>query len=132
MEEPGAEMRQTPTYSIQSAVASGRLKLSAALKDHVVYCGTKSALDSVSRVMALELSPHNIRVNTVNPTVVMTDMGRVGWSEPAKANEMLRKIPLGRFAEVDEVVNTILFLLSDVAPMVNAVTLPVDGGFLAC
>uniref|UniRef100_A0A1B6KAD0 L-xylulose reductase n=1 Tax=Graphocephala atropunctata TaxID=36148 RepID=A0A1B6KAD0_9HEMI len=104
----------------------------AALKDHVAYCGTKSALDSISRVMALELSPHKIRVNTVNPTVVMTDMGRVGWSDPAKADEMLRKIPLGRFAEVDEVVNAILFLLSDVAPMVNAVTLPIDGGFLAC
>lgn len=104
----------------------------AALKDHIVYSGTKSAVDIMSRIMALELGPYNIRVNCVNPTVVMTDMGRVGWSDPAKADQMLSKIPLHRFAEVYEVVNTILFLLSDVAPMVNAVTLPVDGGFLAC
>lgn len=52
----------------------------------------------VSRVMALELGPHNIRVNCVNPTVVLTDMGRLGWSQPEKANPMLAKIPLGRFA----------------------------------
>lgn len=48
--------------------------------------------------MALELGPHNIRVNSVNPTVVLTEMGRLGWSNPEKAQGMLRKIPLGRFA----------------------------------
>jgi L-xylulose reductase len=52
----------------------------------------------VSRVMALELGPHNIRVNCVNPTVVLTDMGKLGWSDPEKAGPMLAKIPLGRFA----------------------------------
>ena len=44
---------------------------------------------------------------------------------------MLDKIPLGRFAEVEDVTSCILFLLSDKAAMVNGVTLPVDGGFLA-
>lgn len=48
--------------------------------------------------MALELGPHNIRTNAVNPTVVLTDMGRLGWSDPKKAQGMLSKIPLGRFA----------------------------------
>lgn len=48
--------------------------------------------------MALELGPHNIRVNTVNPTVVMTAMGKLGWEEPEKARSMTSKIPLGRFA----------------------------------
>ncbi|XP_063234530.1 L-xylulose reductase-like [Bacillus rossius redtenbacheri] len=103
----------------------------AALADHTVYCGTKGAVDMVTRVMALELGPCNIRVNAVNPTVVMTAMGRIGWSDPEKAGPMLTKIPLGRFAEVEEVVNTIVFLLSDQASMINGVTLPVDGGFLA-
>ena len=70
----------------------------AALTDHTVYSATKGALDMVSRVMALELGPHNIRVNCVNPTVVLTDMGRLGWSKPEKAGPMLAKIPLGRFA----------------------------------
>ena len=56
---------------------------------------------------------------------------KVGWSDPAKAGPMLDKIPLGRFAEVEDVTSCILFLLSDKAAMVNGVTLPVDGGFLA-
>merc|ERR1719370_2454787 len=95
----------------------------AALTDHTIYCGTK--------VAALELGPKKIRVNAVNPTVTMTAMGKVGWSDPAKAGPMLAKIPLGRFAEVEDVVNCILFLLSEKAAMVNGVTLPIDGGFLA-
>ncbi|XP_041829203.1 L-xylulose reductase [Melanotaenia boesemani] len=73
-----------------------------------------------------------IRVNSVNPTVVMTEMGRLGWSDPEKAKTMTARIPLGRFAEVEDVVNTILFLLSDKSKMTNGVMLPVDGGFLAC
>ncbi|CAN9508715.1 unnamed protein product [Ophioblennius macclurei] len=103
-----------------------------ALRDHAVYCATKGAVDMLTKVMALELGPHQIRVNAVNPTVVMTDMGRVGWSDPEKAQTMTSRIPLGRFAEVEDVVNCILFLLSDQSAMVNGVTLPVDGGFLAC
>lgn len=103
-----------------------------ALRDHAVYCATKGALDMLTRVMALELGPHQIRVNSVNPTVVMTEMGRLGWSDPEKARTMTSRIPLGRFAEVEDVVNSILFLLSDKSSMTNGVMLPVDGGFLAC
>jgi len=104
----------------------------AALTDHTVYCGTKGALDMVSKVMALELGPFNIRVNCVNPTVVMTEMGKIGWSDPTKAAGMKAKIPLGKFAEVEDVIHPILFLLSDKSDMINGITLPVDGGFLAC
>lgn len=103
----------------------------AALKDHTIYSASKGALDAMSRVMALELGPHNIRVNCVNPTVIMTDMGRLGWSDPAKSQSMLSKIPLGRFGEVSEVVNAVIFLLSDKASMIHGVELPVDGGFLS-
>ncbi|CAL8380654.1 unnamed protein product [Gadus morhua 'NCC'] len=103
-----------------------------ALKDHTVYCATKGALDMLTKVMALELGAHQIRVNSVNPTVVMTEMGRLGWSDPAKARTMTSRIPLGRFAEVEDVVNSVLFLLSDKSAMTNGVALPVDGGFLAC
>jgi L-xylulose reductase len=48
--------------------------------------------------MALELGSYKIRVNTVNPTVTMTEMGKLGWSNATKAQEMINKIPLGRFA----------------------------------
>ncbi|XP_046736950.1 L-xylulose reductase-like [Diprion similis] len=102
-----------------------------ALKDHAVYCATKGALDQLTRVMALELGPHNIRVNTINPTVVWTNMGHQAWNDPEKIAEMRKKIPLDRFAEIDEVVDAIIYLLSDRSSMINGVTLPVDGGFLA-
>lgn len=102
------------------------------LKDHVLYCSTKASLDMLTQSLALELGPHQIRVNAVNPTVVMTDMGRLGWSDPAKAKPMLDQIPLGRFAEVEEVVHAIVYLLSNKASMITGTILPVDGGFLAC
>ncbi|CAB3224148.1 unnamed protein product [Arctia plantaginis] len=103
----------------------------AALIDHAAYCASKGAVDSLTRVMAVELGPHDIRVNTVNPTVIMTDMGRKVWAAPEKSHGMMSKIPLGRFGEVHEVVSTVLFLLSDSASMISGVHLPVDGGFLA-
>lgn len=101
------------------------------LADHVAYCASKGALDQLTRVMAVELGPKQIRVNCVNPTVVLTDMGRIGWSDPKKAGPMLSKIPIGRFAEVDDVVPAICFLLSDRAAMINGIMMPIDGGFLA-
>ena len=103
----------------------------AALSNHSLYGMSKAGLDNLTKNMALELGQHGIRVNCVNPTVVMTEMGRIGWSDPVKAKPMLDKIPLGRFAEVEEVVGPVLFLLSEAASMVNGVTLPIDGGFLA-
>lgn len=102
-----------------------------AIRNHTIYCAAKGAMDMLTKVMALELGPHKIRVNAVNPTVVMTAMGQANWSDPQKAKSMLDRIPLGRFAEVDNVVDAILFLLSDRSSMITGSTLPVDGGFLA-
>lgn len=103
----------------------------AALKDHAIYSASKAALDAITRAMALELGPFGIRVNAVNPTVIMTPMSQVGWSDPDRSAEMKAKIPLGRFGEVSEVVNTVVFLLSEKSSMITGVELPIDGGFLA-
>eukprot|EP00668_Euglena_longa_P003375 GGOE01003951.1.p1 GENE.GGOE01003951.1~~GGOE01003951.1.p1 ORF type:complete len:273 (+),score=75.94 GGOE01003951.1:23-820(+) len=100
-----------------------------ALPEHATYCASKAAVDHLTRVMALELGPHGIRVNAVNPTVVLTDMGQMAWSDPAKAQPMLDAIPLGRFAEPRDVSNVVAFLLSDRASMVHGAVVPVDGGF---
>ena len=102
------------------------------LYDHAVYGATKAALDHLSRVMTLELGPKGIRVNCVNPTVVLTDLGRRDWSDPVKAEPMLKAIPLGKFAEVEDVLGPVVFLLSDQASLISGVTLPIDGGFCAC
>ena len=99
------------------------------LADHTAYCASKGALDAMTRVMAVELGPHGIRTNSVNPTVTLTPMGEFAWSDPAKSAPMLSRIPLGRFIQPAEVASVISFLLSDDASMVNGVCLPVDGGF---
>ena len=101
--------------------------------DNAVYCASKAALDHLMRVMTLELGPNGIRVNCVNPIVVLsTEMGRKAFADAAKADRVLKAIPLGRPAEVEDVVNAVLFLLSDRAALISGVTLPVDGGFTAC
>jgi len=103
----------------------------AALRDHAAYCASKGALDMLTKVMALELGPHGIRVNAVNPTVTLTPMGAMAWSDPQKSAPMLASIPLGRFAQPAEVATAVAFLIGDGAKMISGVTLPVDGGFLA-
>ncbi|KAJ3624741.1 hypothetical protein MTP99_018342 [Tenebrio molitor] len=101
------------------------------LERHSVYCGTKGAVDAYTRAAALELGPHNIRVNCVNPTVIMTEMGKLGWDDPVLADPLKRKIPLRRFGEVREVTDAVLYLLSDKASMITGESLLVDGGYVA-
>ncbi len=100
-----------------------------ALQDHISYCSSKGAIDSATMVLALELGKYGIRVNAINPTVTMTAMGRQAWSDPEKSKPVLEAIPLGRFAEPEEVARPVLFLLSDDASMITGVALPVDGGY---
>jgi NAD(P)-dependent dehydrogenase (short-subunit alcohol dehydrogenase family) len=99
--------------------------------EHTAYCATKGALDAMTRVMAVELGAHGIRVNTVNPVVTLTPMAIKAWSDPAKAQSMLSRIPLGRFVEPEEVADVILYLLSSRASMVSGSSITVDGGFRA-
>lgn len=98
---------------------------------HTAYCASKAALDAITRVMAVELGPLGIRVNSVNPVVTLTPMGQQAWSEPALAQPMLDRIPLQRFAQPEEVASVIAFLLSDDARMVHGTCVDVDGGFRA-
>jgi NAD(P)-dependent dehydrogenase (short-subunit alcohol dehydrogenase family) len=98
------------------------------LADHAAYCASKAALDALTRVLAVELGPHGIRTNSVNPTVTMTPMGQLAWSDPAKSAPMLGRIPLGRFCQPADVASVIGFLLSDDAAMLNGISLDVDGG----
>ena len=99
------------------------------LADHTAYCASKGALDAMTRVMAVELGPHGIRTNSVNPTVTLTPMATMAWSDPLKAAPMRGRIPMGRFVQPVEVAETICYLLGEGAAMINGVCLPVDGGF---
>jgi NAD(P)-dependent dehydrogenase (short-subunit alcohol dehydrogenase family) len=102
-----------------------------ALEDHLSYSASKAAMDAITRTLCVELGPHGIRVNSVNPTVTLTPMAVMAWSEPSKRDPALQAIPLRRFAEPLEVALPIAFLLSDAASMISGITLPVDGGYTA-
>lgn len=114
-----------------SIVNVSSLSATVGLPLHAAYCASKAALDGLTRVMAVELGPHGIRVNTVNPVVTMTPMAEKAWSDPEKSAPMLARIPLKRFVQPLEVARTIAYLLSDESVMVSGVSLPVDGGFQA-
>jgi L-xylulose reductase len=86
-------------------------------------------LETITKVSALELGKRGIRVNAVNPTVVMTPMSDWYWGRPEIGGPFLRRMPLGRWATVDDVAAPIVFLLSDAASMITGVSLAIDGGY---
>jgi len=100
-----------------------------ALSGHISYGSSKAALDNITRVSALELGRYNIRVNSVNPTVVMTPMSAWYWGRDDVQGPFLDQMPLGRWATEPEIAAPIVFLLSDGASMISGVSLPVDGGY---
>lgn len=124
---PGMKQRKSGSIVNVSSVAG-----IVAIDEHVAYAASKAALDMVTKVSAKELGPYNIRVNSVNPTVVWTKMGSEYWGEPARKEAALAKIPMGRFVEIKEVIEPIIFLLSTEAGMISGTTMPIDGGYSAC
>lgn len=100
-----------------------------ALKGHIAYGASKAAVDSITRVSALELGQHHIRVNSVNPTVVMTPMSAWYWGRPDVGEPYLEQMPLHQWATEEDIARPIVFLLSDAAAMISGVNLPIDGGY---
>jgi L-xylulose reductase len=103
-----------------------------ALAGHISYGSSKAALDNITRVSALQLGKYGIRVNSVNPTVVMTEMSAFYWGRPEIGEPFLKSMPLGRWATEADIAAPVVFLLSEGASMISGVSLPVDGGFSAC
>lgn len=122
-------------YASRSMVASGRggsiVNVSSqaslvALNGHISYGSSKAALDNITRVSALELGKYNIRVNSMNPTVVAGEMSDFYWGCPDIGEPYLAQMPLHRWATLDEVAGPIAFLLGDDAAMITGVSLPIE------
>lgn len=96
-----------------------------------VYSMTKFGLEGLTKGMALDLAKYNIRVNTVCPTFVVTPMTKKFLKDKKFKRDMLRSIPLGRFAEMSEISSAVVFLASDAASMITGTSLLVDGGWTA-
>jgi NAD(P)-dependent dehydrogenase (short-subunit alcohol dehydrogenase family) len=96
-----------------------------------VYCMTKHALEGLTKAMAVELAPHNIRVNAVGPTFVETPLTQTFFANAQFRDWVIERIPLGRIGRMDEVVGAIVFLASPAAALITGASLVVDGGWTA-
>jgi len=101
------------------------------LYPNISYQATKGAVVNLTRALAVEWAPFGVRVNAVAPTWVRTDFIKPLTDNPELLARMNAMTPLGRIAEIDEVVGGIVYLASHAAAMVTGHTLAIDGGFLA-
>jgi len=91
------------------------------------YCVSKAGAWMITRVLALELGPKQIRVNAIAPGVTETPMTKVMLEDPEVRSQMLATIALGRFGRPEDVASTALFLASDDSSYITGKTIPVDG-----
>ncbi|WP_237476682.1 SDR family NAD(P)-dependent oxidoreductase [Lichenibacterium dinghuense] len=104
---------------------------SGGLFPNVAYNTSKGGVVNLTRALAVEWAPLNIRVNAVAPTYVETDLTRGLLADPDATARVLDAMPMRRLATANEVAEAVLFLLSPASAMTTGHTLPVDGGFLA-
>ena len=96
-----------------------------------VYCARKHAMEGFTKAMAIELAPHDIRVNTLGPTFIETPMTRPFFENKAFRDEVLSKIKLGRLGQLEDLMGAIVFLASDASSLMTGSALVVDGGWTA-
>lgn len=99
--------------------------------NRTAYCMTKHAVEGLTKAMAVELAPYNIRVNSVAPTFIETPMTKPMLSDPAFQDFVLKRIALGKLGQVQDVADAVLFLASPAASMITGDSLKVDGGWTA-
>jgi len=98
---------------------------------HAAYGASKGGLNTLTKVMCVEWAKHNIQVNSVCPTVILTPMGEEHWGKPERGDPMKAKIPAGRFGKPVEVADLILYLASSASDLVNGQDILIDGGYTA-
>lgn len=99
--------------------------------DRAVYCATKHALEGMTKSMAIEWAPHQIRVNTICPTFIRTPLGEQTLAIRERRAWIEEKIKLGRVGEVSDIMGATTFLASDAAALITGTHLIIDGGWTA-
>jgi len=95
----------------------------------IAYTASKSAVEGMTRAMAVELSPLGIRVNCIAPGFIKTEMSeRALANDPQRETRVYSRTPLGRLGNTEEVADAAYFLASDSSSYITGVVLPVDGG----
>ena len=98
--------------------------------NRVHYSTSKGGIKILTKALAVDLAPHGIRVNSVAPGPVDTEMARPALSDPDLKSKILDHIPLGRIGQTEDISGAVVFLASDAASYITGVTLYVDGGYL--
>ena len=96
-----------------------------------VYCMTKHAIEGLTKAMAVEVAAMGVRVNSVAPTFIETEMTRPMLAQPEFSEFVHRMIPMGKLGQLNDVVNAVLFLASSASAMTTGHSLLVDGGWTA-
>jgi NAD(P)-dependent dehydrogenase (short-subunit alcohol dehydrogenase family) len=99
--------------------------------DRAVYCATKHAVEGFTKAMAIEFGRHDIRVNTICPTFILTELTQATFDDPEKWAWVERQIKLNRVGQVEDIMGAAVFLASDAAAMITGASLLVDGGWTA-
>ncbi len=95
------------------------------------YCSSKAGVVNLTRVLAIEWAKHKINVNAVGPTFILTPLTQSTFDDPVLREDLLKRIPLGRVGQPEDVVGAVVFLASPAADLITGHTLLVDGGWTA-
>lgn len=95
------------------------------------YCSSKAGVVNLTRVLAVEWAPHQITVNAVGPTFILTPLTQSTFDNEELREDLLSRIPLGRVGQPEDVVGAVVFLASPAADLITGHTLLVDGGWTA-
>lgn len=97
--------------------------------ENYAYSASKAGLHMLTRHLAGRLAPESITVNTIAPGPFLTDMLSHVAADPARENDLVNTVPLGRYGQPDDIIGAVRFLASTAGAFVTAAVLPVDGGF---